>query len=65
VQEDVQRYVRNKRLDALVTNIVEELIKYRPNYVATYIFQSMVQKFPDETKATIATSKVVVDLAKK
>jgi phosphoribosyl 1,2-cyclic phosphodiesterase len=64
IQEDVQRYVRTKRLDALISNIVEEIIKYRPNYIGTYIFDYIVKKFPEDAKQAM-TGRVLYDLSTK
>eukprot|EP01039_Chlorochromonas_danica_P003661 gene3662-4007_t len=58
VHEDVQKYVRGKRIDALVSALLEEIIKHRPNFVATFIICYMFANHKEDASAALFASDV-------
>eukprot|EP01031_Cornospumella_fuschlensis_P031780 gene31780-38413_t len=59
IHEDLQKYVRSKRVDALVSSILEEIIKYRPNYVATFIIDYMFKHHHDDVAPSLQNPDLV------
>lgn len=54
VQEDVQQYIRTKKIDTFVSEVVEEIIKYRPNYIITHVIEFLFRVYPDEAKQSLS-----------
>lgn len=50
VQSDLQVYVKSKRIDTLVGNLLEAVIKDRPDIHIAYILNYVYEKYYDDTK---------------
>jgi hypothetical protein len=58
VHEDIQTYVRGKKIDALVANLIENVIKYRPTHVATFLIDHIFRNYTEEAKLSLNTTAV-------
>jgi hypothetical protein len=54
--------VKAKKIDHIISDLMENLIKYRPNYVATFLADHIFRNYSDEIKM-IWSSKVMQDLS--
>lgn len=64
MHEEIQQYIKNKRIDHIVSGLMELIIKYRPNYLATFVIEHMLRKHADDIKA-VWTSKIMQDLTNR
>eukprot|EP01040_Poterioochromonas_malhamensis_P018428 gene18428-21519_t len=58
VHEEVQSYVRGKKLDTLVASIIENVLKYRPTHIATFIIDYLFKNYPEESKGALSSTPI-------
>ena len=64
VNEEIQQYIKAKRIDHIVSGLMELIIKYRPNYLATFVVEHILRKQADEVKL-VWTTKVMQELTNR
>lgn len=64
VHEEIQHYIKSKKVDHIVSTLMEQIIKYRPNYVATFIVEHIIRKHADDVRL-IWTTKLMQDLTNR
>lgn len=42
--------MKSKRIDSIISAILEDVIKFRPNYLATFIIEYIFRKYPEDSK---------------